>query len=267
MIVYLNGKPVEVLEGVSLKDFLEKNLPDFDIVIHNTVLNPDLFLTLKDGDKISAFKKGKIPDNLSLKSLMFARQPDVYTEKLSEATVGIAGLGGLGSLVGENLVRAGIGKLVVVDFDIVEPPNLNRQRFFISQIGRYKVEAFMENMRNISPFTKIEGHIKKISRNNLDVFRECSIVAECLDNPESKAELVTSLRDKFPEKVIVASSGVAGFGSEKTITVKKISDKIYVVGDGESEVKEGLGLTATRVGIAGSIQSHLIIRLILGMEI
>ncbi|BBB32820.1 sulfur carrier protein ThiS adenylyltransferase [Thermotomaculum hydrothermale] len=266
MKVFLNGKPVEINRAISLKDFLNKYFSDFDNVILNTVLRPDFSTILKEGDRISVFKKGEIPPDISLKDLMFARQPDNYTERLQQSVVGIAGLGGLGSVIGENLVRAGVGKLVVADFDIVEPPNLNRQRYFVHQIGELKVKAFKENMDKISGFTKVEGHILKITRDNVEVFKDCHIVAECFDNPEAKAELVSGIREKFPEKVIVAASGVAGFDSEKTISVKKISDKIYIVGDGVSEVRDGLGLVATRVGVAASIQSHLIVRILLGLE-
>ena len=266
MIVYLNGRPVEVNEGVSLGGFLKENIQSYQIVIHNTVLNPSYSLILKDGDRIYAFNKGEMPDNLTLKDLMFARQPEHYTEKLQNSVVGIAGLGGLGSVVGENLVRAGIGKLVVADFDIVEPPNLNRQRYFVHQIGKPKVEAFKENMGQVSVFTEIEAYNIKISRENVDIFKNCSVIVECFDNPEAKAMLVSAVREKFPQKVIVAASGVAGFDSEKTIMVRKISDKIYIVGDGKSEVRDGIGLVATRVGIAASMQSHLVLRIILGLE-
>ena len=266
MIVYLNGRKIEAKKGISLGDFLKENISSFDIVIHNTVLNPNLSLTLKNEDRISAFKKGEIPQHSSLKSLMFARQPEKFTERLRNAVVGIAGLGGLGSVVGENLVRAGVGKLVVADFDIVEPANLNRQRYFVHQIGKPKVEAFKENMEQVSAFTEIEAYNVKISRENVDIFKDCSVIVECLDNPEAKAMLVSAVRDRFPQKVIVAASGIAGFDSEKTLTVKKISDKIYIVGDGRSEVKDDIGLVATRVGIAASMQSHIVVRIILGLE-
>ncbi len=264
--VSLNGNDYRVDSHLTIGRFLSEYYPDFDLVIVNTVLNPDLNYELKNGDRVVAFKKGSIPDGVSLKDLMFARQPEDFTDKLQGSTVGIAGLGGLGSVVGENLVRAGVGRLVVVDFDIVEPSNINRQRYFINQIGRYKVNAFKENMKKISPFTEIEGYIIKVSRNNVDIFEECQIIAECFDDPSSKAELVSAIRDRLPDKIVVASSGIAGFGSEKSVVVRRISDKIYVVGDGESEVKDRIGLVATRVGIAASIQSHLIVRLILGLE-
>ncbi len=266
MNVFLNGKVLSVRKGIKLNDFLREYCPDFDVVILNTVLNPELSVELREGDRISAFQKGRVPEGVSLKNLMFARQPEEITSKLQKAVVGIAGLGGLGSVVGENLVRAGVGKLVVADFDIIEPSNLNRQRYFSHQIGKYKVNAFVENMKNVSQFTDIEGHIVKIQKDTIDIFKECLIVVECFDNPAAKAELVNAVREKLPEKIIVAASGVAGFDSEKSITVKKISDKIYVVGDGISEVRDGIGLVATRVGIAASIQSHLVIRLLLEME-
>ncbi len=266
MKIYLNGRLIRPEDGVILKDFLEFWYPDYQIVILNTVLNPDLNTVLKDNDRIVAFKKGELPDKTTLNELMFARQPREYTEKLSKAVVGIAGLGGLGSVVGENLVRAGIGKLVVADFDIVEPSNINRQRYFIKQIGMRKVDAFYENMKKVSPFTEIERHNVKLSSQNIKIFSQCSIIAECFDSAENKAMLVREVRKQFPEKVIVAVSGVAGFDSEKTIKVNKLSDKIYIVGDGKSEVADGLGLVASRVGIAASMQSHLIIRILLGLE-
>lgn len=266
MKIYLNGRLINAADSLTLKEFLDVQFPAYQIVILNTVLNPDLNTVLKDNDRVSAFKKGELPDKTTLNELMFARQPREYTEKLSKAVVGIAGLGGLGSVVGENLVRAGVGKLVVADFDIVEPSNINRQRYFIEQIGMQKVDAFYENMKKVSPFTEVERHCIKLSPGNIGVFSECSVVAECFDSAENKAMLVMEVRKQFPEKVIVAVSGVAGFESEKTIKVNKLSDKIYIVGDGKSEVADGLGLVASRVGIAASIQSHLIIRILLGLE-
>ena len=66
---------------------------------------------------------------------------DWIYEKLGKATVGIAGLGGLGSTVAAAMTRTGVGRLVVVDFDVVEESNLNRQQYFADQIGKAKVEA------------------------------------------------------------------------------------------------------------------------------
>lgn len=63
---------------------------------------------------------------------------------------------------------------------------------------------------------------------------------------------------------IVAASGMAGYGSNNSITTKKISDKFYLVGDGESEAKPGCGLMAPRVAIAANHQANTVLRIILG---
>ena len=70
---------------------------------------------------------------------------------LGSACVGIAGAGGLGSNCAMHLVRSGIGKLVIADFDTVNESNLNRQFFFRDQVGRVKVEALRENLLRINP--------------------------------------------------------------------------------------------------------------------
>ena len=79
----------------------------------------------------------------------FARQPEPITELLKKSCVGIAGAGGLGSVVAENLARSGVGKLIIADYDSVEPSNLNRQRYALAQLGSPKVQALAENITGL----------------------------------------------------------------------------------------------------------------------
>ena len=67
---------------------------------------------------------------------MAARHTPGVHARLKRASVGIAGVGGLGSAVAVALARVGVGRLVIADFDVVEPSNLNRQQYFIDQIGQ-----------------------------------------------------------------------------------------------------------------------------------
>ena len=78
--------------------------------------------------------------------------------KLKNASVGIAGIGGLGSNASIALARAGIGRLVLVDFDKVDINNLDRQYYFLDQIGQLKVNAMKENIRRIDPKIKVEAY-------------------------------------------------------------------------------------------------------------
>jgi len=212
-------------------------------------------------------KKGNHPSKNDLEELVFARQPFDITEKLKNACVGIAGAGGLGTVVAEALARAGVGKLVVADFDLVEPSNLNRQRFSISQLGMPKVSALADNIKGFTPFTEVATVFEKVTFSNCHkIFAGCPVVAECFDNPEHKAEIVSGLRKNLPHCIIVAASGLSGIASGNEITTRKISKNLYVVGDMVSEVADGAGLFASRVGIAASMQAHVIIRLLTGEE-
>ena len=205
-------------------------------------------------------------NNPNLEWEMLTRQPLAISQTLKTKTVGVAGLGGLGSVVAENLARAGVGHLVLIDFDIIEPSNLNRQRYFVDQLGRPKVEALAENIERFAPFVRLTMHgIKVTAENSPTLFENCDVVAECFDNPESKAALITSIRKNLPETPIVAASGMAGLDDAMNIKIEKRMEHVYIVGDQISDARDNLGLFASRVGVVASMQSHQIIRLLAGV--
>ena len=73
-------------------------------------------------------------------AMLIERHGQKVFEILSKACVGIAGLGGLGSNIAMMLARSGIGRLLLIDFDVVEPSNLNRQHYMVSHLGMPKAE-------------------------------------------------------------------------------------------------------------------------------
>jgi len=83
---------------------------------------------------------------------------DKIKKKLKASSVGIARIGGLGSNAAVALVRAGIGRLTLVDFDNVEKINLDRQYYFLDQVGKPKVEALKDNIRKTNPEIRVETH-------------------------------------------------------------------------------------------------------------
>jgi len=89
------------------------------------------------------------------------------SEKLKKAKICILGLGGLGSNVATLLARSGIGYLKLVDFDIVEASNLNRQQYRISHIGIKKTEAIRTIIKEINPFVEIETLDVKVDREKM----------------------------------------------------------------------------------------------------
>lgn len=90
-----------------------------------------------------------MPDREEMESMLCARHtPHVY-EKAKKARVAIAGLGGLGSNIAIMLARTGIGHLHLIDFDIVEPSNLNRQQYMVEHLGMYKTEALKDELQRM----------------------------------------------------------------------------------------------------------------------
>jgi len=127
-------------------------------------------------------------------------------------------LGGLGSTVAVALTRVGIGKLILVDFDIVDPSNLNRQQYFIDQIGMPKVYALKETLLKINPYIKIDTYNEKLNSSNIErIFKYADVIVEAFDRAEEKAMLINAISEKLPDKYIVAASGVAGFGDNNEI--------------------------------------------------
>jgi sulfur carrier protein ThiS adenylyltransferase len=185
-------------------------------------------------------------------------------EKLKKATVGIAGLGGLGSTVAVALTRAGIGRLIIADFDKIEKTNLNRQHYFLDQIGRFKVDALTENIKMINPDVKIKGHILKLTEENIpQIFAQADIIAECFDKADQKQMLVQTVLTKIEKAVIVSASGLAGYGKSNQIQTRRVSSRLILVGDNESGTDTGLPLTAPRVWIAASHQANAIIEILI----
>ena len=206
-------------------------------------------------------KKGQIPPNDSLQELMSSRNSPEVNLALKSAKVGIAGLGGLGSSVAIALARVGVDYLKLVDFDTVDPSNLNRQQYFVSDIGKFKTQAIKNIISQINPFVNVEIATIKLDENNVnEVFDECEIVAECFDNQESKAMIINFLKNK----VIVAASGMAGYGNSDEITTRKFASNLYICGDLKTEAKIGNGLMAPRVGICAMHQANKILELLIG---
>ena len=186
-------------------------------------------------------------------------------EKFLNATVAICGLGGLGSNIAISLTRVGIGKLILIDFDKVDPTNLNRQQYKMSQLGMYKTEALAENLREITPYVDIEYHtVKMTEENTVELLNDADIVCEAFDKADNKAMLVNAVLEDFEDKIIVSGSGMSGLGSANKIKTQKIMKRLYLCGDGESDVNDGIGLVASRVMACAAHEAHMVVRILSG---
>ena len=186
------------------------------------------------------------------------------SEKMKKATVGIAGLGGLGSTVAVALARTGVGKLIIADFDRVEKSNLNRQHYFIDQIGQYKTDALAANLQRINPDVKVVSHKLMLNKENIPhIFADACLVAECFDESRQKKMIVETVLTKMKDVPIVTVSGLAGYGKSNEITTKRLSDRLILIGDQTSGTDKGLPLTAARVWLAASHQANAIVEVLL----
>lgn len=198
---------------------------------------------------------------------LIERHGEERQEKFLNATVAICGLGGLGSNIAISLTRAGIGKLILIDFDKVDPTNLNRQQYKMSQLGMYKTEALVENLREITPYTELIFHtVKMTSENTHELLKDADVVCEAFDKADNKAMLVNAVLEGFPDKIIVSGSGMSGFGSANTIQTRKIMKRLYLCGDGVSDVNDGIGLVSSRVMACAAHEAHIVLRLLAGEE-
>ena len=177
--------------------------------------------------------------------------------------VAICGLGGLGSNIAISLARAGVGKLILIDFDRVDITNLHRQQYKATQIGMYKTDALADNLREISPYIELEKHTEHITEDNaITLLKGADIISEAFDDAECKAMLTNTVFSELPDKYLVAASGMAGMGIVNSIKTRRITSKFYLCGDETSEVTDGIGLVATRVALCAAHQAHTVLRIL-----
>lgn len=197
---------------------------------------------------------------------LFAGHDPAMLKVWQSSTIGIAGAGGLGSTIAISLARAGIGKLIIADYDTVTTTNLNRQQFFLDQVGQPKVIALKANLARINPFCAVDVFNAKITPDNLaEVFGSCDILLEALDGADQKQMLIETWQELYPDKPLIGASGLSGYGRNELIRTVKL-DNIYLCGDGVSELQPGVSPVAPRVGIIANMQANLCLELLIKLK-
>jgi sulfur carrier protein ThiS adenylyltransferase len=185
-------------------------------------------------------------------------------EKLSHFTIGIAGAGGLGSNCASSLVRAGIGHVVIADFDVVNESNLNRQFYFTHQIGQKKVIALAENLFQINPELRIKTMDIRLTPDSIiEIFSECDVIVEAFDDKTQKQMLIETVLEYFPNKPIVIGTGMAGWGNNHLLKTE-ILENMIVCGDQTTEIGPDSPPIGPRVGIVANMQANMVLELLLG---
>ena len=206
-----------------------------------------------------------IPSKNEWMDALIARHGLDLHKRFSSATVAVCGLGGLGSNIAIALARAGIGKLLLIDFDRVDITNLHRQQYKANQIGLHKTDALAENLLEIAPYTEIIAVTAKITEENFaDFLRDADVVCEAFDNAEAKAMLVNGVLEQLPDCYLVAASGMAGMDTPNTIRTRKVMGRFYLCGDETTDVSDTIGLVAPRVMLCAAHQAHTVLRILAG---
>ena len=206
-----------------------------------------------------------IPTKEEWNKALAERHGEKLQTKFSSVTVAICGLGGLGSNVAISLARAGIGKLILIDFDRVDITNLHRQQYKANQLGMNKTDALRDNLLEIAPYVTLETHTICVKEENAThLLQGADIICEAFDDAECKAMLTNLVLEEMPDKYLVAASGMAGFGSVNSIRTRKITSKFYLCGDEESDVQSEGSLVSSRVMLCAAHQAHTVLRILAG---
>ena len=187
-------------------------------------------------------------------------------KKLRQSSVGIAGAGGLGSNVAMALARAGVGHLVIVDFDVVEEGNLSRQYYFLDQVGEPKVKALRANIGRAAKGVKVEAVQKRLLPGKMSQpFKNVDVVVEALDKAEIKTMFVKEVLAVLPGKPVVAASGVAGWGACERFELRRFAP-LYLVRDGLAKSSDEGVLLAPKVCAMANMQANVVLEILLGAE-
>jgi sulfur carrier protein ThiS adenylyltransferase len=184
-------------------------------------------------------------------------------EKLRNTTIGIAGCGGLGSNCAMALARAGVGRLVIADFDSVTLENLDRQYYSREQVGQKKVLALQENIRKVNPDIDVQVHDVRLGPDEvLQIFKNCQVIVEAFDRADMKLMIIETVSERFPDKFIIAGSGLAGYGANNALRTRRLGN-LFVCGDETSEVTPELPPLAPRVGVVAAMQANQVLEIVM----
>ena len=279
--ITLNGAKFKVaantMDELKNEALGDKNGEMYNFLAKFNASEPDIFildgfatkenLEIKEGANVVFIRRGVMPGREVLKVMIASRNNPELNAALASGCVGVAGLGGLGSNIALSLARTGVAKLVLADFDVVEPSNLNRQQYFVRHIGMKKTDALKELIAEVNPFVEVVTHdITLDAANVAEIFAPCSVICEAFDNVAGKAMMVNEAGSSLRDKKIVGASGMAGHFSSNLIKTVKFARNVYLCGDLQNAAGVGQGLMAARVAICANHQANLAIRLLMGLE-
>jgi molybdopterin-synthase adenylyltransferase len=183
-------------------------------------------------------------------------------EKLRTARVFVAGTGGLGSPISTYLVVAGVGEIIIADFDIVDSSNLNRQFLHYERdIGRDKVKSAKKKLISMNSEIKVETIKEKITDENVDsIVPPCDLIIDALDNFDTRHVLNNLAVER---KIPLIHGAVSGYRGQVTTVIPGKTPCLYCIFP-NSFKKEVFPVLGTTPGVIGTIQANEAIKYITG---
>ncbi|HOT41271.1 MAG TPA: HesA/MoeB/ThiF family protein [Syntrophorhabdaceae bacterium] len=186
-------------------------------------------------------------------------------EKLKKSKVFVAGFGGLGSISAQYLVAAGVGSIKVIDKDVVDISNLNRQIIhWTCDLGKKKAESGLYKLKNLNPHCNIEAISVELDETNVyGIIGDSHIIVDATDNLETRRVLN---RVSLEKSIPFIYGGVDGFSGMVTTFVPHETPCFDCLFPFDIKKKGAIGVVGPTPGIIASIQVMEAIKLILGIE-
>lgn len=185
-------------------------------------------------------------------------------EKLKQSTVLVVGCGGLGSPVLTYLTLAGIGKLIIIDYDEVSESNLNRQ--FLhgeSDIGRLKIDSAKEQLHRLNSQVQIIGVKEKLHEKNISkIIEDADVVVNCVDNIQTR---ILVGRECLKQNIPLVEAGVQGFYGW-IMNIRPETACLECIGFEKIKLKPPLPIIGVTAGVIGALQANECIKILLGMK-
>jgi len=215
----------------------------------------------KDSSEVRLSKEELIRYN---RQIIYQDWGEEGQRKIKQATVFIAGVGGLGGPVSMYLAAAGVGKLKICDNGYVEPSNLNRQILFNnSNLNQEKASVAKNTLNRLNPHIAIEHFSERISRDNIDrLVRGSEIIVDCLDNFETRYilnEYAVSKRLPF------VHAGVEGLAGQVTFIHPPETPCLKCIVPRTPVSQKVFPIIGTTAGILGCLEANEVLKYLTGI--
>ena len=184
--------------------------------------------------------------------------------RIQTKKIGIGGAGGLGSNCAMILVRSGFKHFEIIDKDVIDASNLNRQQYYVDEIGLAKVEVTKTRLLKINPQAEITIHRHEWNEDNaINHFKGFDFIVEAFDVVDWKHRFVQYHAPRFP--IVVSGVGMAGLTKKEPMSVKRVGN-IYICGDRSTDSHQGHPPMAPRVSACAAMMAEIILDITLDIK-